>query len=182
MIYINADLDQCDVDDPCLTCPKASSFKTSGSCGWLSVGCKRGSFKEELSPLYLCPDSDLEVLNVLDAPTDEELPASVNERSRREIDKRDEAIKGAVDTMPPDQDFLDVFLQSLNIGPRPLERTYKSSIPTRNSLQTATLAPLEECIAAIIYEATTCSRSISIITNRYSGRPWDVVALLRAAA
>jgi hypothetical protein len=132
-----------------------------------------------MAPLYLCPVSDPEFLKDL-AMRDMGwlLMKTMNERFGAELNLRSEKLRSIANAMPAEQNLVDAYLQSLEyclVIP-------KISLPTCPSHLLAKLVPLEECVAAIIYEATISTHSRSVITN---GRPEELgnaVTLLRWTA
>ena len=102
----------------------------------------------------------------------------MNERFGVELNLRSEKLRSIANAMPAEQNLVDAYLQSLEyclVIP-------KTSLPTYTSHLQAKLVPLEECVAAIIYEATISTHARSVITD---GRPEElgnIVTLLRWAA
>jgi hypothetical protein len=103
---------------------------------------------------------------------------TMNKRFGVELNLRSEKLRSIANAIPAEQNLVDAYLQSLEyclVIP-------KTSLPTYPSHLLAKLVPLEECVAAIIYEATISTHSRSIITD---GRPealGNTVTLLRCAA
>jgi hypothetical protein len=158
---LDANCSQCSPDNPCLRCPVNSPCCKEKS--WPAVGCNRGSFEEVLAPLYLCPNQDLkhtalsETSNATALP--HTMPTSMNAVYRTHLDTRTEFLQRMLETSAGiEPTTLISYLRTLVAGMhawRFREFELSSLLPVPSSLRVA-FTPLEECIAAVIYEAIEC--------------------------
>jgi len=182
---VDAKSAQCSEDNPCLRCPTKSANCKEKS--WPAVGCNRGSFKEVLPPLQLCPSSDATQDRTFHDTT---LPycmqVKLNEEYQSQLSARAEVLQEAlVVSTEREPTTLISYIRSL-------EKTdvdynfeefiqFSSSLPMAPSMRVA-FTPLEECIAAVVYEATCCNTSILM---RVDGSPQAlsrIVKMLYSAA
>ncbi|KAF4626905.1 hypothetical protein G7Y89_g11252 [Cudoniella acicularis] len=167
----------CDVDSPCWACPKTS--RKSGN--WSAVGCKRGSLKEEMPSLELCPGPDA-LATKLGRHSAKQFWAAANEWSRDQIGQRENIIKHVLDVTAShsDQDFLNVFLQNLDIHLPPAESP-RNPIHEKSPDLPPTLSPLQECIAAIVYESNSSSGLNSMTSYLHNSLLKEIVMFQAAA-
>jgi len=161
---LDANCSQCSPDNPCLRCPTNSTSCKEKS--WPAVGCKRGSFEEVLAPLHLCPRQDLKDTFFDETFDPKVLPhgtqASVNEEYQTQLETRAETLRKALDTSTESEPTTLVsYIQSLqSLDPGIAIYKFKgfqtsSLLPIPSPMRVA-FTPLEECIAAVIYEAVHC--------------------------
>jgi hypothetical protein len=185
---LDANCSQCSPDNPCLRCPASSPSCKEKS--WPAVGCNRGSFEEVLAPLYLCPNQDLkhtassETSNAI-ALLPPMMPTSVNAVYRTHLDTRTEFLQRMLDTSAGiEATTLISYLRTLFAGIhawrfREFELSSLLSVPS--SLRVA-FTPLEECIAAVIYEAIECDWGHLEGIGEFPQILTQTVALLHSAA
>jgi hypothetical protein len=174
---------QCAVENPCLACPKTS--KKSNGFGWSSVGCRRGLFNEEMSPLYLCtrshPDVSLRPSIETNPEADKEVEQA-NEWSRLRIESREKTIKDtSQESIIIENPSFEVYIQKLNDS-RILDRLLNSSLPQIPLSLVATITPLNECVISIIQETLDFPCSRQIVSNGVESLRDDMVILLCSAA
>lgn len=175
--------DQCAVESPCLACPKTP--KKSNGLSWTSVGCRRGLFNEEMSPLYLCPRSHPDISLRPSIETNPEADKEVeqaNERLRLRIESREKTIKDTSrESTDTENSSFEVYIQKLN-DLRISDRVLNSLLLQIPLSLVAAITPLNECVASIIQETLDFPCSRQIISNGVESQRDDAVILLCSAA
>lgn len=185
---LDAKSSQCSPQNPCLSCPAKSTNCKEKS--WPAVGCNRGSFREVLAPLQLCPRQ-----NSNDATHDEafgvevlpeSMQAKVNQEHQARLNTRAEVLQRALDaSTETEPTTLISYIQSLGTEcvHYKLEGFlhFSSLLPMPTAMHVA-FTPLEECIAAIVYEAIRCSAfDLTCVDNSPQALP-RIVKMLYSAA
>ncbi|KAE9367528.1 hypothetical protein N431DRAFT_69367 [Stipitochalara longipes BDJ] len=177
----------CSPDNPCLRCPASST--TCKEKSWPAVGCNRGSFKEVLAPLELCPIQDSKATTFYDIFDDPWLtngiPEQVNKVYQERLNSRAEVLRKTLDASTESQPTtLISYIQSLdtgNMGNKFKGFQVSSLLPISPSIRAAFI-PLEECIAAVVYEAIHCRRFDLMFLGEYPQIFPRIVKLLYSAA
>ncbi|KAH8756869.1 hypothetical protein BGZ57DRAFT_802906 [Hyaloscypha finlandica] len=175
----------CGPENPCPRCPAGSAKSKDNNWSWPAVGCNRGSFREVLPPLYLCPaldptDNTLWTVPFVSVRPDEE-EWKVNSTHRVQLEIRAEALRRVLETSPQSQPTtLYSYLRTLDSetdGSLFKGFQVSSLVPPSSPLLVAFI-PLEECITAVVYEAVQC---VPYLDERFGDFP-HIVSLLHSAA
>ncbi|KAE9370065.1 hypothetical protein N431DRAFT_559356 [Stipitochalara longipes BDJ] len=174
----------CSPNNPCLRCPPPSTTNYKEK-SWPTVGCNRGSFKEVLTPLYLCPRQDFKDTSLSKTPETAVRPLeeqeSVNKAYGNNLLTRKDALRQALETsIQSEPTTLVSYLRTLDSETdRNIFKEYQASylLPVPPAISVS-FTPLEECITAVVYEANHCH---ALEVHRLGNFP-QIVSLLYSAA